>query len=230
MPRKGLSKLPAFVEAVVVIGIREASRFQVDAEAARDIFMAVAQATCAAYGGKRSVYVTEGLQYMRGHPWDGRNGTFLHAMLTRLDQEGLALLAQQLKLPADQAKALMHAVVRALLHLHGGSTLYVPAHRATALDERDERVMAAWEQDGPDGVRRCGAARADQLAVEFGLSAQHIYVLLARVRRLRLAASRMESPPARSGPRPSAVDPGRALQAAWTAPRLQPAEEAEEGV
>lgn len=232
MARKGLEKQPIFVELVIATGIREAARYSVAQEAARSVFTDAVQAICMAFSnGQRNLSVIRGLQFVRGEPWQGRVGTKLHAVLTRLDQEGAALLVHRAALSSSQADALMHAVIAALLRQYSGTQLYVPAHRAPVLDGRDEGLMDAWEQPGPDGARRCSVVRTEQVASEFGLSVAHVYAILARVRRLRReAAGPVAGSMASSGAEAVQVAAGAALQSVWAPTRPQPAEVAEEGV
>ena len=96
---------------------------------------------------------------------------------------GARELVEKAGLAEDEARSIMTSIAHGMCHQHSRTTLYVPAVLEIELDERDERIWAAYGQDGPDGARPFTKARIEQLAAEHQLTPRHVYSVISLAKR-----------------------------------------------
>jgi Mor family transcriptional regulator len=119
---------------------------------------------------------------------------------------GSAVLLEsaELGLDADRARALMLKIAKAICDRHAKSTVYIPEAVNLANIERNARIWAAYQTDGnqlrawhggpPTYARRFSPERAQELSLEYDLSTQQIYNIIAQQRAMELDQVQPELP------------------------------------
>lgn len=92
------------------------------------------------------------------------------------------------------ARELAADIARGICAAYAKQVMYVPEDVEFALSARDEQIWSAYQQDGPDGATRYTAARVDQLAVEHGLSVNHVYCIIRLMRKRDFARTQAVLP------------------------------------
>jgi len=98
------------------------------------------------------------------------------------------LLAAELGLDAERARSIAIQMAKAICERHAKSTVYIPEAVNLANIERNARIWAAYQVDGgpPTYARRFSPQRAQELSLEYDLSTQQIYNIIAAQRAMEL--------------------------------------------
>lgn len=107
----------------------------------------------------------------------------LQGFVSSLVAIGAARLATCMPaIDGDQARQVMGEVADELCLQFARTELYIPAGAANKRAARDAAMRRQHAEDGPGGVRRGTAARAAQLARQYGLSVRRVRSIVAASR------------------------------------------------
>ena len=110
-----------------------------------------------------------------------------HELIEEMVTIGAKALVDQLQVPEAQARELMRQVAHEVCFTFAKNTIYIPEDLDFVLTQRDEQIWAAYQSEGPDGVRPYTAGRVEQLAFEHSLSTQQIYNIIRLAKRREVA-------------------------------------------
>lgn len=101
-------------------------------------------------------------------------------LVARLVEIGVEVLVRQLGVPEVQAKEAMREIAHGLCREYGGQRLSIPQDMEYPLEQRDERLYAAFTGDN-----------IPELVALFGLTAQQVRNIVAHKRRQNAARRQM---------------------------------------
>lgn len=110
-----------------------------------------------------------------------------HQIVDDLVTVGSKALVDQLGAAETMARELMRQIAHEFCFMNAKNVIYIPEDLDFELTQRDEKIWAAYQQDGPDGVRKFSGPRVEQLAFEHQLSTQQIYNILRLAKRREVA-------------------------------------------
>lgn len=112
----------------------------------------------------------------------------LYEFVSDVVDASVEVLGAELALEPARARELSLRIARSICERNAKSTVYVPEAINLALLERNAQIWAAYQVDGPPPgcARKFTPARAIELSVQYDLSPQQVYNILAEQRALEL--------------------------------------------
>ena len=108
-------------------------------------------------------------------------------LVNDLMEIGGAHLVAVAGMTAQDATAAMRLIAHQFCERNAKCMLYIPEDLQFGLVERDTKIWAAYQIDGPDGTRKFTGARVEQLAAEHELSLQQVYNIIRREGKAEMA-------------------------------------------
>lgn len=97
---------------------------------------------------------------------------------------GMPVLQAQAGLSPAQARAVMLEIAERMCQTHASNTVYIPAARNLADLKRNATIWAEYQRDNPEPpyTKRWTPQRAWELAKQYDLSPQRVYIILKQER------------------------------------------------